>query len=256
MKYFVGACLVVLIFQSCKNSANSESDDMTLVDSIELNIENIVNDIIANKDSLAVVPSMRFAKGEDETYTAKMYGKNQETKLIREEQISNTVIVGRDYYYNNSELIFLKEEGSVFENAVEVYTEKLFYFQEGELYKAYSKNQFTEDNMFDDSLFEVTNFDVNQIDFEKPARALQQKGEFEMFFDQFLLIDPQSYLIVENSDKTINAALYIIEGDSVLNRLYENPDTFKGAKLWVYHSFREMNGIERMIYEGAVFQSQ
>jgi len=115
MKYFVSVCLAFLILQSCKNSTNSESNSAIKVDSIELNIENIVTEIIANKDSLAVVPSIRFAKGEDETYTAKMFGRNQETQLIREEQISNTVIVGRDYYYQNGILIFLKEEGSVFE---------------------------------------------------------------------------------------------------------------------------------------------
>lgn len=251
-KYYLIILPLVLIFNACQQNVKGDTSTGNELDSTQRRIENKVNQIFAKQDSLVPIPSLRFAKGADETYTATMYGENQVTVRIREEEISNEKIWGRDYFYHEGQLIFIKEQGSVFKNAVEEYTERLIYFNEGVVYKAYEKHQFTDDDMFFDTLFKSTEIDLADRDLEKPNRALQQKGEFTMYFDEFLLIEPQSYLIVENNDKSINAALYIVEGDSLLNVLFENPKVYKKHKIWVYHSFREMNGVERMIYEGAV----
>ena len=243
---------LLLFLVSCAQTSVNDHEDSNVQDSVQLAIQSKVNSIIDLKDSLVMIPSLRFVKGVDETYTAKMYGMNQVTQWVREEQISNESILGRDYYYSDGQLIFIKEEGSKFSDAKEEYTERLLYFNNNEVYKAFEKHQFTEDNMFSDTLFEKIELDLSTYDLEKPFRALQQKGEFTMYFDEFYIIEPQSYLIIENKDKSINAALYIIEGDSLLNVLFENPVENEGKKIWVYHSFREMNGVERMIYEGAV----
>ena len=253
MKYKI--CVPILLTTlliACSGNTDQEEQPLISKDSIKVAIEDKVNAIIAMSDSMQMVPSLRYAKGETETYTAKMFGMNQTTKRIREEHFSNEIIVGRDYYFDNDQLIFIKEEGSRFEDATEVYTEKLIYIHSGNIYKAFEKHQYTEDNMFDDTLFQSADIDLSSFDLEKPMRAIEQREEFSMYFDEFLLLDPQTYLIVENKDKTINAALYIIEGDSLLSEMYANPSEYEGKKLWVYHSFREMSGIERMIYHGAV----
>lgn len=241
-----------ILLASCKRTHqnNSKNDK---VDSVELAVELIVKSIINESDSLTVIPSLKFAKGDVETYAVKMYGENQVTKRVREEHISNEFILGRDYFYNENSLIFIKEEGSIFTDDKEIYTEKLIYFNENKIYNVYEKQNYTEDDMFEDSLFQLVELDLNSFDIEKPERALNQEGEFTMYFDEFLFIEPQTYLIVENADQTMNAALYIIEGDSLLDELYANPTLYEKQKLWVYHSFLEMSGgIERMIYEGAV----
>ncbi|MDX1348696.1 MAG: hypothetical protein R3279_00540 [Putridiphycobacter sp.] len=253
MRYiFFSVTILIILSFGCTNSDDLLLNEKTEKDTVLVGIEAEVNRIIGAKDSLVMVPSLRYAKGETETYMAKMYGQNQLTRWIREEQISNQSILGRDYYYQGGNLILIKDSESIFNGETEEYTERLLYVQDNAIYKALEKHQYTEDNMFLDTLYQAVQISMAELDVEKPYRALQQQGEFAMHFDQFLLIDPQSYLIVENIDKTMNAALFIIEGDSLLNRLYENPEAYKGQKLWIYHSFKEMNGIERTIYEGAV----
>ncbi len=255
MENKIGLLILLLgFFFACESNPNHSEKGVKneVVDSVQESIESKVEAIIAMSDSLQMVPSLRYAKGETETYTAKMYGKNQVTLRIREEHFSNEIIIGRDYFYDNNRLIFIKEEGSVFDNTEEVYVEKMIYVKDGGVYKAFEKHEFTEDDMFSDTLYQSVDFDISSIDLGKPLRAIEQRNEFAMYFDEFLFIDPQTYLIVENKDNSINAALYIIEGDSLINEIYSNPSSYEGKRLWVYHSFREMSGIERMIYEGSV----
>ena len=44
---------------------------------------------------------------------------------------------------------------------------------------------------------------------------------------------------------------YIKEGDSLLNQMFETPEAFEHQKIRVNHYFEEMNGVVRMIYNGA-----
>ena len=71
-----------------------------------------------------------------------------------------------------------------------------------------------------------------------------------MKFGQFLIINPDSYLILENDKSGYNVAFYILEGDELLDELYANPDAYKGKTIKVNHEFMKMSGIERMIYRG------
>ncbi|MFK8037690.1 MAG: hypothetical protein AB8B74_05330 [Crocinitomicaceae bacterium] len=251
-KYWFIACFAFMMASCSSNRVDNDNKITNKIDTIQLAIEDIVTTILNQSDSLTMIPSLRYAKGETETYMVKMFGKDQTTKRIREEHISNDFIIGRDYFYEKNELVFIKEEGSVFDTNSEIYTEKLIYIRSNQVYAAYKKHTYAETQMFSDSLFKLTELDLSDFDLEKPRRALNQKGEFAMHFDEFLFIEPQTYLIVENMDQTMNAALYIIESDSLLDSMYANPTLFKNKKLWVYHSFLEMSGIERMIYEGAV----
>lgn len=255
IKVIIVCCLTVAFLWSC--NSNQKSDlvpEPTVKDSLQTAIEEKVLQIIQEKDSLIVIPSLRYSKGASETYTVQSYNSTNEVKLIIEESFSNDKIAQRAFYLDNGYPIFIKESTSIFEDSTEVYTERKIYLNQSELYKVYEKHSFAEVFMFDDTTFHEGSVNIAEYNYQNAINALQQSGKFALHFDDFLLIDPQSYLILETADSTMNVALFIKQGDSILNVLFENPDKYKGTALKVKHYFEEMNGIERMIYNGAFIE--
>ncbi len=248
---FLVLLITVVSLVSCDSKNNVDANLEPPLDSLELEIQGIVNLINSQKDSLLEVPSLRFSNGENGTYAVKHYFLNEMTQLISVEDYANDYVKQTDFYFSEGYPVFINEFLSEFLEEKEQYSERIVYLKSQEVYQAYSKSEFNEIPFFEDTLFVKTDVEMDYFDFNKPLRAIQQKGEFEMYFDEFLLIEPQSYIIVENADSTINAALFIKSGDSLLNNMFEEPERFAHKKLWVNHYFEEMNGIERMIYNGA-----
>jgi len=251
MKEIVLSICTILLIVSCGDDNKIEEDvDQDQRDSIESTIIDIV---MATKDldSLDMIPSLRFSSGENITYTVKQYMYQGEVKMITVEDYANDYVRGSEFYYDNGQPVFVSDYISEFDDSSEVYTEHIIFLNNNEVYQSYVKNEFNDEPIFEDTLFEKSTIDISTLDFEKPLRALHQEGEFEMYFDEFLLIEPQSYLIVENADSSINAAIFIKYGDELLDKMFEDPKAFEKKKIWVNHYFEEMNGIERMIYNGA-----
>lgn len=255
MKFILSLSLIVILCFSC-DSKKSETiaNDIVKIDSIEFNLKQKVLSIIGLNDSLDKISSLEYSLGENEKYAIVQLNENNQIQKLVEEDFTNDYNRQREIYFENNEIIFIKEMYSELINQVESYSESLVFIKDEVVYKAYVKKEYNELPLFSEmDNFEIADFDINEIDFDKIKRALLQRGEFEMRFDQFLSIEPQTYLIVENADKTINVALFIKEGDEVLNKLFENQKDLKGRKLSVNHYFEEMNGVTRMIYNGAVF---
>ena len=255
MKHLFAVLLLGLLISACTETPEAIEQEPVdssypVRDSFELAVIDKVNEIIS-MDSLLMIPSLRYSSGENETYTVKQYFSEESTRLISVESYTSTTYKGSNIYYSGGHPVFVNEVVSVFEPGSESYLEKIVFLDGIDVHSAYAKTDFNEMPTFEDTLFTKTELEASSIDFEKPIRALQQKGEFEMYFDEFLLIEPQSYLIVESKDGSTNSAIFIKQSDELLDKMYESPKAYEGKRIWVNHYFEEMNGIERMIYNGA-----
>ncbi len=253
MKILCSTIILLILISGCQNNSNQnhQNQEDQLYDSIELVINQTVQKTSTTIDSLKEAISLRYSIGENESYTVQEYTDKNVGVLIKEEHYSNTFFSKRNIYLVNDQVIFIQESKSDFSEEEEVYEERNIYINQNKVYSAYSKNIFNDSFLFEDTLFDPISVDNISFSIEKPLRALHQEGEYKMYFDEFLIIEPQSYLIVQNADSTINAALFIKQGDSLLDLLYSEQASYKGAALKVNHYFEQSNGIERMIYDGA-----
>ena len=71
-----------------------------------------------------------------------------------------------------------------------------------------------------------------------------------MKFGEFLIFDNQSYLVLENENSGFNVALFIIQGDPMIDELYSNPEKYKGKTIFTTHEFHNIAGLDRVVYTG------
>ncbi len=239
-------CFLIIAVFSCKNSNNEEALSLT----IEELIDEKVTAILDTSKIYEIGFSMRFSK-ENESYQTVNYSINDTLYLIIEDIVKGNVEMAREIYFENGEPIFIKESGVeyVFDDSVKFFTHKI-YFHEGKVHRGYENNSFIENELDENIAFEEKEFNISDFDFKKGDRAIKQEAEFEMKFDQFLIIEPQSYLILDNKESGYSVALFIMEADDFLNELYQNQDLYKGQTIYPKFEFVTMNKINRMVYMG------
>ncbi len=228
----------ITMVMSCKEKENILS---------ETEIDQIVNTITNPEQLYDIALSMRFTRN-DEQYSALEYSKNDTVVLYVENFESDDISYVRQTYYYHKKPIFINEFGYKYINNEEKEYQKKIYINNGRVTAAYEG--FYEN--LEDTIpnFQHIETDLSQINFQKPREAVNQEGDFEMIFGEFLILESQSYLILENKKSKYNVALYITEGDQTLNALFERPEEFKGKTVFVLHEFSNDSGIERMHYKG------
>lgn len=239
-------CFLIIAVFGCKNSTKEETLSLTT----EELIDEKVTAILDTSKIYEIAFSMRFSK-ENESYQTVNYSINDTLYLIIEDIIKGNIELEREIYFENGEPIFIIEYGVeyVFDDSVKYFTNKI-YFHEGKIHKGYENISFIENEFNENITFEEKEFNISDFDFKKGDRAVKQEGEFEMKFDQFLIIEPQSYLILDNKESGYSVALFIMEADDFLNELFENQDLYKGRTIYPKFEFITMNKINRMVYRG------
>lgn len=212
----------------------------------EKQIDSIVESILDSNQVYDIAQSLRFSN-ETDHYNVVEYSQNDSSKLFVESYYDNESEYTRQIYLQNGKVVFVKEFGfNVVDNLAQDYEIKAYVFNETE--------QLVYKKTLDEN--EEGNFvkqDENiKIDIKKPKNAVLQKGDFEMKFGEFLVVPPQSYLILENKESKYNVALFIQEGDFLLDELFTNPEEYKGKTIFANHEFLTMNGVERMVYRGGI----
>jgi len=212
----------------------------------EKQIDTIVESILDSNQVYDIAQSLRFSN-ETDHYNAVEYSQNDSSKLFVESYYNNESEYTRQLYLQNGKVVFVKKSGfKVVDNVTEYYEIKAYIFNENEqlvFKKILDENE--------EGAFKKQDKNI-EVDSEKPKNAVLQKGEFEMKFGEFLVVPPQSYLILENKQSKYNVALFIQEGDFLLDELFTNPDQYKGKTIFANHEFLTMNGVERMVYRGGI----
>ena len=218
-------------------------------------IEITQEEIVAYVDSLkspdmeySVGQSLRFAKDE-QTYKAIEYLLGEEIVLHYEEFNTDDVLTSRSIYYKKGVPVFISE--GIVDNAAEKesFVEKEIYTNGDDILLA-QKRSAEYDSELPYVEFKESDADLDDSDFERPKNAIRQTGDFEMKFGEFLLIEPEKYLILENKESQYDVALFFVDSDPLLDSLQTRPDFYQGETIFVKHQFRLVNDIERMIYMG------
>jgi hypothetical protein len=238
-KLFILSSLLFL-FISCQ----TQHKDLS-----EAEIDQIVDNISDPQHLYDVAQSMRFTR-DDEQYEATEFSKNDTVALYVENYESEETMYNRQIFYYLQKPIFINEIGYKNINNQTVQYQEKIYLNNGKITSAYSGIIEDEENI-DKINFDNINPDLSKYNFNKPKNAVNQQGDFEMKFGEFLIIDRDSYLILENKKSKYSVALYIIEGDETLNSLFENKEALQGKTVFAYHEFVNMGGINRMLYKGS-----
>ncbi len=219
----------------------------------EAEIDQIVDNITDPEHLYDIGQSMRFSR-DDQQYDAIEYSMNDTVVLYIENYEDEDKMYNRQIFFYNNQPIFINEIGYRLSGDEEEQYQQKIYINNGVITSAYER--IIEEEDIDTSInYKTTKVDIAQYDFDKPKNAVNQKGEFEMKFGEFLTIATDTYLILDNKKSKYTVALYIIEGDETLNTLFENKEALQGKTVFAYHEFVNMGGINRMLYKGSYFVS-
>ncbi|WP_027420915.1 hypothetical protein [Crocinitomix catalasitica] len=236
----VGLCfLFVLVIVSCTRNKSIEID----VDGIK----SYVADITSPDREFAVGQSMKFSK-ENRSYRAIEYLLEDSIVLHYEELENGDDITRRSVYYKSGVPVFIDE--NIVSNVLEFgFVSRQIYTNGHDILSATERAAVNEMDL-EFAPIKEANVNINDYDFDRAHRAVSQTGEFEMKFGEFLIIEPDNYLILENDKSNYNVALFFQEGDILIDSLQSNPDLYQGETIFVYHSFVMVSSIERMLYKG------
>ncbi|MCB9225122.1 MAG: hypothetical protein R2780_01310 [Crocinitomicaceae bacterium] len=234
--------LFIVLLLSCKGKKG--------LDITEEEIDEYVASCLDTSKIYDILAGLRYSRNT-ETYQVTEYSKYDTAVLNNSQEITEYSTIMMNYFYKEGLPVYIEEFKYMYEpDNVEVIERKI-YLDGYDIIKAYERRAEFETEI-DGKEFEEVTLDIADYDLERPERAIHQEGEFELKFDDFLIINPESYLILENKESGYGVALFIIEGDMLLDELYSEPKNYQGKTIEVFHEFMMMNGIERMIYRGGI----
>ncbi|MEO9532821.1 MAG: hypothetical protein ABJG68_17505 [Crocinitomicaceae bacterium] len=186
---------------------------------------------------------------DEESYKADEYSQYDTLKMISSEEYSEKFYTSMTIFFKDGLPVYISEYISAYNAEDGDLVERHIYLNGAEIIKASERTGATEYDL-DVAPWKEVELTIDNYDFERPRRAVAQEGEFEMKYKEFLIINPESYLILKNDESKYGVALYILEGDDLLDELYAKPLIYQGKILKFDYEFLNMNGIERMIYRG------
>ncbi|MFT5820441.1 MAG: hypothetical protein ACI8ZM_001683 [Crocinitomix sp.] len=208
-------------------------------------IDTYVTDKLSESQVYDVSQSLRFSR-ENETYEVVRYMQNDTVVLYIETDVTKDEELVRQTFFKEGVPIYVDE--FIASNIQEApFTQRKIYFDGVNVIESYEKKSTIEYDL-EEMEYGKANVKIEEFDFAKPDSALQQKGDFEMKFEEFIIIDPQTYLILENAQSDYDVALFVSEENALLTQLFADPDEYKGRTIFVTHQFVLMNNIERMLF--------
>jgi hypothetical protein len=194
---------------------------------------------------------LRYSR-EDEAYQVNDYTLNDSIVLYNIEETTQYTATNINIFYKDDWPVYTEEFYWEFpQDGFYKVTERKIYLTGDDVLVAYERSADSDEEV-EGMAFTEIDVEFEELDFERPKNAVAQEGDFEMKFGEFLIINPESYLVLDNDDSGYGVALYIMEGDMLLDQLYASPEEFKGKTIQVYHEFMNMSGIIRMIYRGGI----
>lgn len=231
--------LIILLITACSSPA---------LDMTEEEIDAYVESCLDPEKIYDINFGMRYSQ-DDKAYQVSEYRMNDTIILHNSIEETEFSQVNQNIFYKEGLPVFIEQYDWQFEDGGLNYTERKIYLTGDDVLIAYERSGDTDELT---GKFEETEIEFESFDFDRPQDAVNQEGDFEMKFGDFLVINPESYLILENEKSGWGVALYILEGDMLLDQLFAQPEEYKGKTIEIHHEFMTMNGIQRMIYRGGI----
>jgi hypothetical protein len=238
--FFIGSLFLFLL--SCNSGKKL---DITTAD-----IDQRVTEILKEDAVYDIAESMRFSKG-NETYEVVEYAKGDTLALHAEIHTTETFTVNRNIFYQEGVPVYITEYFVKNTTLEDPYLERKVYLDGSSIIEATERSAEFENDL-EYATFKKAPASIAEFDFERPKSAINQEGDYEMRFGEFLIIEPQTYLILENQNSGYDVALFVPEEHELLTKMYANQEEYKGKIVFTYHQFFESNGISRMAFIDAV----
>ncbi|MBI3133525.1 MAG: hypothetical protein HYZ14_02510 [Bacteroidetes bacterium] len=236
--------IISAIAYSCTVAGEKQSLEID-----ENSIDAYVNEKLDTSETYDILTGMRFSKGEGYAYSAVRFSQN-DTAILYTELIEDTTgLTYRNLFFKENLPVFVEENIIRTENNATIFIQRKIYLNGAIILKALERSASSEEELEQVAFKEIT-MTMGQFDFERAEQAVTQSGDYEMQFGEFLILDPVSYLILENEESGYSVALYLLQGDALINTLYENQDAYQGKTIRAYHEFMFIGGMEQMVYAG------
>lgn len=232
--------LVLTLLFACGGNGPEETLDVSTTE-----IDTYVSDKLSESQEYDVTQSLRFAH-DTETYEVIEYMQNDTVVLFMEIHYTDELQTVRQTFFKEGLPVYVDEllVKNVLENP---FTQRKTYLNGADVIESYERYA---ENETDLEYMEYAEVDIDweSFDFQRPADAIHQEGEFKMQFGEFIIIDPQTYLILENESGYYDVALFVSEPHPLIDQLNGDPESYEGQTIFVNHQFVLMNGIERMLF--------
>jgi|GEM_PF-1249249 len=237
--------VLIPLFFACKGE---EALDIT-VDEIDAYVEQKLSD----SELYDVSQSLRFSH-EAESYEVVKFMQNDTVVLFMETISTGLQQVMRQVFYMHGKPVYVDE--IIAKNSdVTPFTQRKVYLNGSSVMEGYLRTGSMESELeFVD--YETASISADEYDFDKAERAMAQQEEFELQYEEIMMVGEQRYLILENPASKFDVALFIAEPTPFLVDLDEHTDEYKGRTLFVTHQFILMNGVERMLFIEAYFPEE
>lgn len=232
--------LIVLVLSAC-------SSEKTL-DITKEEIQAYIESCTDSTRVYDIIQGARFSR-DDETYQSNAFYYNDSLVLLVIEETSQTKLVNTNIYFKEDVPVYLEEYISKFDENEGYVAERKAYLNGLDVI-ASEERKANDAYEIEDLSYEKAELNYDGYDFKRGLRAIEQEAEFEMSFHEFLILNPESYLILENDSSGYGVALFITKGDENLDMLYLDAPAYRGKKVTFDYEFTVMNGIERMLYMG------
>lgn len=231
---------------------NFEPDQRAIA--IDQHMEQVDNNL-----ELRIFSSLEYMNGDRELYEVHAYKDSIDTNFLKVVEYTSAKLTGslqsNTYYYKNGEMVAsrqLAEEGAD-ENLH--FVERVTYYGDGETaFVTKERKAEYEEQLEDVSFIAGTTAPLSD---DRAFRALDQSGEFAPLFEGFVEgAEGELYMIVgENKPNGYTSALLIQSRNGLVDRMYKDPEAFKGKQLSVAFS-KEMSpdGNYQLLYGASLVE--
>jgi hypothetical protein len=241
---YLSSLTISILFFSCSGNGEKQSLDID-----EAGIDAYIAAKTDSSQIYDITAGMRFSKGEGYAYSAVRYSQN-DTAILYTELIEETNgITYRNFFYKEGLPVLVEENTTKTENGALLCIQRRVYLNGAIILQALERSAASEEEL-DLVPFKEITMTKGQFDFDRAEQSITQTGDYEMKFGEFLVLNPVSYLILENDESGYNVALYLVQPDELINRLYENQEYYQGKTVEVYHEYIFVNGMQQMAYMG------
>jgi len=248
-KYLFNLGLVAFLF-SCSGNSEKISLDLTPEE-----IDAYVANKLDSSQIYDITRGMRFSKADTYAYSSVRFSQNDTAILYTETEEEITGITYRNLYFKEGLPVFVEEHITKTDASGTITIERKVYLNGAIILKALERSAPSEEELEAQPFKEIT-MTVGQFDFERAENSINQTDDYEMKFGEFLVVYPATYLILDNYESGFSVALYLSQGDELINELYANPDAYQGRAIGLYYEFVFMNGMEQMVYAGGILSEK
>jgi hypothetical protein len=233
-QYSLFSLFLMFLMLSCQDRSLSES---TLN---QLDAESEIYDLLAfieNMDSELEAVGERFESlvftSETSETKAIFWYQNDTLRIIRHQMRDTKTNVQSEisYYFDQSGLVLVQEliDSPVSEDEMQT-TEYITFYSDEQALRSWSNNWY---GGFADPL-QYQNTEIRKSDFTEAIDMYSLRGDFALSFDDFLVNDQDTYLLVETVGKTSYiAALKVERLDDFLTELYKNKSKYKKTPIQI-----------------------